>query len=862
MAPLLAGTVKLVLSGDTLVLRGSGAAERTLSLAFVAAPRLGSAKAETADEAFGLEAREYLRRRLVGRAVRFRVAYTAASGREFGVVVAGPDAARDNVAVMAVREGWARHRPARDGGASDEDAALGEALADAEQAARQGRRGMWDAALAKTLRPRATAFDGDGAALVAAHAGRDVRATVEAVRDATTLRVLLHLPAAHQLVTVQLAGVRGAGSDAVAAEARAGVEARLLQRDVRVRLLAAAPARGVFVAAVAHDAGSIAEWLVGGGFARVLDGAPGADAARLRALEADARAARLRLWADAAAVPPPAPGFDATVERVVSGDTLVAGGRELRLASVRAPPAQGPLGAGYADQARDALRRLCIGACVAVTPAYTQPPAAGFAARECVSVRVRGEDAAVRLVRAGLLTVVRHRADDARAANFHDLAAAEAAAVAARAGVHSGVAAPRARPADASESPARARSMLPHWLRAGRVPCVVEHVAAGARLRVAVRKDAAVLTLVLAAVRCPRAPEPLAADALAHSVRVALQRDAEVEIEAVDATGAFIGCLWLPRAVSLAEDLLRNGLAELHAASADRSPRAAALHAAENLARDARLGLWANAAPQPKEPPAAAPVPVPPAAQALAPRSEFLDVVVSELSAASPTRFFVQIVRPGSAAGLEALMAGLAIDKTLHQPEGEHPPFVPKVSQLVAARDSAAAQWLRARVTRVSAPKRECDVVYVDYGNAETLSLDCVRPLPASFAALEPQAHEAQLAFLRLPDQSFIPDYAPDALAEFRRLVEDRQLVANVEARSAASGGLLHLTLYDPELGKPLLDQSVNGLLASAGFAVCDKKALSSMHNAPAAAKIAALVDVARSAHCGMWEYGDVTAEE
>ncbi|KAJ2462110.1 hypothetical protein EV174_007156, partial [Coemansia sp. RSA 2320] len=166
------------------------------------------------------------------------------------------------------------------------------------------------------------------------------------------------------------------------------------------------------------------------------------------------------------------------------------------------------------------------------------------------------------------------------------------------------------------------------------------------------------------------------------------------------------------------------------------------------------------------------------------------------------------IVRPGSAAGLEALMAGLAIDKTLHQPEGEHPPFVPKVSQLVAARDSAAAQWLRARVTRVSAPKRECDVVYVDYGNAETLSLDCVRPLPASFAALEPQAHEAQLAFLRLPDQSFIPDYAPDALAEFRRLVEDRQLVANVEARSAASGGLLHLTLYDPELGKPLLDQS------------------------------------------------------
>ncbi|KAJ2438927.1 hypothetical protein GGF42_008132, partial [Coemansia sp. RSA 2424] len=65
-------TVKLALSGDSVVLRGAqrGAqapAERTLSLAFIAAPRLGSAKRETADEAFSLESREFLRRRVAGK---------------------------------------------------------------------------------------------------------------------------------------------------------------------------------------------------------------------------------------------------------------------------------------------------------------------------------------------------------------------------------------------------------------------------------------------------------------------------------------------------------------------------------------------------------------------------------------------------------------------------------------------------------------------------------------------------------------------------------------------------------------------------------------------------------------------------
>ncbi|KAJ2906241.1 hypothetical protein GGI21_004063, partial [Coemansia aciculifera] len=630
-----AATVKLALSGDSVVLRGalrgsSAPAERTLSLAFITAPRLGSAQKETADEEFSLESREYLRRRVAGKAVRFAVAYTTASGREFGHVFVGPDMANDNAALMIVREGWARVSDAARGRLARSDTADGdremiEDLVDAEKFARAGRRGMWDES-ARTARPRLVAFGGDGGAFLAAHRGRDLRATVETVRDAASMRVMLHLPAAHQMVTVVLAGVRAPQvAEPWGAEARFNVELRLLQQDVRVRIEAVAHgAPGSFVGSVVHPQGNIAEWLVGAGFARVQDWscAHAVDAQALRSAEREARAKRLRLWQGAegegegeekGADRQPSSSLEATVVRVVSGDTLVvsdAAGvdRELQLASVRLPPKADAAQAGYADQAREALRRLCIGKHVAVAVDYHKPATDAFRARDCATVRVRGDDVAAHLVRLGLLAVLRHRADDdRRASNYDALVDAEAQALAARAGLHSGK--PAAAPpklVDVSESAARARSFLPHWQRQGRVPCVVEHVAAGSRLRLVVAKDAAKLALVLAGIRCPRAPraagepaEPWGAEALAFSQRHALQRNAEFEVEGIDKAGAFIGTLWLAKDQSLADDLLRAGLASVHAFSADQSPHGPALYAAERHAKDARCAMWADMKDEP-----------------------------------------------------------------------------------------------------------------------------------------------------------------------------------------------------------------------------------------------------------------------
>lgn len=133
--------VKSVLSGDTVVLHNisNPKQERILSLAFVTAPRL---KRE-GDEQFAFESRDYLRRLLVGKVVRFQVLYKIPTGanREYGIV-ALPD--RTVLPEQAVAEGWLKLRDdAGRKGDSEEDAQILEKLQVLEARARAESKGLW-----------------------------------------------------------------------------------------------------------------------------------------------------------------------------------------------------------------------------------------------------------------------------------------------------------------------------------------------------------------------------------------------------------------------------------------------------------------------------------------------------------------------------------------------------------------------------------------------------------------------------------------------------------------------------------------------------------------------------------------------
>ena len=69
---------------------------------------------------------------------------------------------------------------------------------------------------------------------------------------------------------------------------------------------------------------------------------------------------------------------------------------------------------------------------------------------------------------------------------------------------------------------------------------------------------------------------------------------------------------------------------------------------------------------------------------------------------------------------------------------------------LCAALFSADDRWYRVRVMG-NAGRGEYDIKFIDYGNTEVLNENTLRKLPAHLLAFEPQAMEAQLAYLQVP---------------------------------------------------------------------------------------------------------------
>lgn len=103
------GIVKSVLSGDSLVVMGPDASkgpppEKLLTLSNIIAPRLGN-RGGTADQPFAWEAREFLRRCVIGKLVSFAVESQHGSNRDFGLVFLEDGT---SLSTLMLSNGWAR----------------------------------------------------------------------------------------------------------------------------------------------------------------------------------------------------------------------------------------------------------------------------------------------------------------------------------------------------------------------------------------------------------------------------------------------------------------------------------------------------------------------------------------------------------------------------------------------------------------------------------------------------------------------------------------------------------------------------------------------------------------------------------
>ncbi|KAF9978105.1 hypothetical protein BGZ73_003677 [Actinomortierella ambigua] len=866
-------TVKSVLSADMVVLQGrpragGPPATRTLGLNYIQAPKMGNK--DRPDEPFAFAARNFLRKLCVGKEVMFRVDYTVPStGREYGAIYLN----QENVAHVLVREGWADVREVRGSEAENVDV---EALYSYKAEAQAAKRGIWSDT-DKGLRKAHYTMDVDPDQFLETYKGKQLPAIIETIRDGSTVRACLTLPnGEYQYISLMISGIRApiirqgvAGQDDLiepfAEEAKFFVESRLLQREVRVILEMVGQNGQSFFGSILHPAGNIAEALVANGLAKVADwsithvtGGP----TKLREAERKAQASKMRLWQDhVTKAKSDDHVFDGIVVRILTGDTIIlrtikGTERKVRLSNIKAPTRlaqqKGVEVASYDYEAKEFLRKRLIGKSVHVTIDYVKPPTDQFPeTTECGTVKVGEVNVGEQLVLKGLADVIKSRED--RSQDYDKLLVAEQTAKTEARGKHSAKEPPKYKWSDASENAAKAKQFLPFFQRGGRTTAIVDYVASGSRFKLIIPKENCKLTFVLGGVKCPRAARSAAEkseaygnEALDFMTRRIQQREVEIEVDSLDKTGGFIGSMFLNKNDNVAVALLEEGLATIHSYSADQSKHANQLYAAERLAQTARKNIWTTV-----DPSAAAEEEVEADDKPL--KKEYLDVVVSEI--VSGGHFYVQTINK-NIQELEKLMAELG---TYHKdPAVAAPPnWKPRNHEVVSAKFTEDNQWYRAKVLR-SVDAKSVEVIYIDYGNSESIPLARVRPLPPKFSTLPAQAQEAVLSYVKVP--AVEEDYGHEAALRFRELVGGRQLVGVVDQREH---NVMHLTLYDPNVSQNP-DRSLNNEMVRDGLARVSTKSRYARHpsNQLLVSGFQESMELAKRERLNMFEYGDNTADD
>ncbi|XP_037368669.2 staphylococcal nuclease domain-containing protein 1 [Talpa occidentalis] len=881
------GIVKMVLSGCAIIVRGQPRGgpppERQINLSNIRAGNLARRAAaaqpdakDTPDEPWAFPAREFLRKKLIGKEVCFTIENKTPQGREYGMIYLGKDTNGENIAESLVAEGLATRREGMRAINPEQTR-----LSECEEQAKAAKKGLWSEGNGShTVRDLKYTIE-NPRHFVDAHHQKPVNAIIEHVRDGSVVRALL-LPD-NYLVTVMLSGIKcptfrreADGSETpepFAAEAKFFTESRLLQRDVQI-ILESCHNQNI-LGTILHPNGNITELLLKEGFARCVDWSIAVytrGAEKLRAAERFAKERRLRIWRDYVA---PTANLDqkdkqfvAKVMQVLNADAIVVklnsgDYKTIHLSSIRPPRLEGentqdknkklrPLyDIPYMFEAREFLRKKLIGKKVNVTVDYIRPasPATetvpAFSERTCATVTIGGINIAEALVSKGLATVIRYRQDDdQRSSHYDELLAAEARAIKNGKGLHSKKEVPIHRVADISGDTQKAKQFLPFLQRAGRSEAVVEYVFSGSRLKLYLPKETCLITFLLAGIECPRGArnlpglvqegEPFSEEATLFTKELVLQREVEVEVESMDKAGNFIGWLHIEGA-NLSVLLVEHALSKVHF-TAERSSYYKSLLSAEEAAKQKKEKVWAHYEEQPVEE-------VVPVLEEKERSASYKPVFVTEIT--DDLHFYVQDVETGTQ--LEKLMENMRNDIASHPPvEGS---YAPRRGEFCIAK-FVDGEWYRARVEKVESPAK-VHVFYIDYGNREILPSTRLGTLPPAFSTrvLPAQATEYAFAFIQVPQDE---DARTDAVDSVVRDIQNTQCLLNVEHLTA---GCPHVTLQfadsKGDVGLGLVKEGL--VMVEVRKEKQFQKVITEYLNAQESAK---------SARLNLWRYGDFRADD
>lgn len=344
-----------------------------------------------------------------------------------------------------------------------------------------------------------------------------------------------------------------------------------------------------------------------------------------------------------------------------------------------------------------------------------------------------------------------------------------------------------------------------------------------------------------------------------------MQRDVEIDVENIDKVGGFIGTLYINRE-NFAKLLLEEGLATVHAYSAEQSGKATELFAAEQKAKDARKGMWhdfdpdttSSAADEPADqtaPPSSsvAATATTGTSASSANQDDYRDARVTHVDPVTCT-LKVQLISASTTTALDTLEKAFRAFHLSPSASSSSLSGPPKTGELVSARFSVDDEWYRARVRRNDRESRRADVLFVDYGNTELVPWDRLRPLtPDKFGPqiLPPQSVDVVLDGLRWPTRG---EYLADSIRFLEDRLGGREVVLRVHGKTTADGAgggsgsssnnVLRVTMFEGEVD---INEEVVGeglaMVAAGGEGLKEKE------------------EEARRERRGVWEYGDLTED-
>ncbi|RWS03569.1 staphylococcal nuclease domain-containing protein 1-like protein, partial [Dinothrombium tinctorium] len=852
-----------VLSGDTVILRekprGGPPQEYSVSFAFIQAPKIarkvppkenGEEAKFIPDDPLAWEAREFLRKKLIGKEVVYKFEYSVSlsgtKSRECGFISHDGE----DIGELMVSEGYATVIRRK---ANENNEYYNNLIKLEEEAASKPK---------KESKKRVVKYDVDDPTEIER---KTFRGIVEDVIDGSTLRIGLLLDPVYQYITLILAGIKcPVVSDNIGVQAKFFTESKLLNKDVEVKVeqVFSESQKNKFYGSVLIGPNNIAEFLLKEGMARLMSNSlsSSVNPSALRNAEKEAKSKRLRLFKDYVEAKSPKSVTYEVVE-IINGDALRVRNlqtndvKKIFLSSIRPPPKPDNLNDKLKPlydvplmfEAREFLRKRLIGKRVQVTTDYIQPPLKSetgkpdLAEKECCTVLLNDTiNIAEALVSKGLATVVKHRDnDDKRSSQYDALLDAEMKAQKTKRGVH-GSTTPL-RVVDLSNDVHKAKHYFDFLVRAGsssKLEAVVEYVYSSSRVKLFVPKENCLLNLILAGITAPKATDPEGNEGLNFIRSLIHQRDVEITIESMDKLGNYIGYLFLDNK-NMSLELLRSGYAQVRDAKGNQ------FVAAEEEAKSKKLGLWKNYVENE----------VKPEEEEIVNESEKevtrIEVVITHVCP-QMSSIFAQLTE--NEALLDELLTELREELTAKPPLPGS--FQIKKGEICAAKYSADGQWYRAKVEK-NLGNNTVSVIFIDYGNRDNVSTKDLAPLPSSKFGLQPgnpsPAKEYGLAFVTLPTSDL--DAIQEAREAFMADTSDKRLKLKKEYKDPTTG-MEYVTLLNDKNEDVVLD------LVKEGFFVLDVKGRREKRLEKIIAAYKEAQEAAKRKRLNIWRYGDFTEDD